>query len=84
MPDEFRWRSKLLRLGYQACDALVAPSVAFAEAMQALLDDEVSCHRLGSAARHRARRYTVETMAAAMTDLYRSLSPARGLERLSS
>jgi glycogen(starch) synthase len=32
MPADFVWRSELLAIGYSACDALVAPSRAFAEA----------------------------------------------------
>src|SRR5690606_38984797 len=32
MPEDFRWRTELLATGYRACDALVAPSNAFAEA----------------------------------------------------
>lgn len=30
MPGSFRWRTELLRLGYRTCDALVAPTKAFA------------------------------------------------------
>jgi glycosyltransferase involved in cell wall biosynthesis len=32
LPHEFAWRGELVRLGYQRCDALVAPSEAFASA----------------------------------------------------
>jgi glycogen(starch) synthase len=32
LPAEFAWRDELLNLGYQRCQALVAPSVAFATA----------------------------------------------------
>jgi len=32
LPHEFAWRGELLRRGYQHCDALVAPSDAFASA----------------------------------------------------
>jgi glycogen(starch) synthase len=32
MPDDFRWRAQLLRRGMRACDALAAPSMAFARA----------------------------------------------------
>lgn len=32
MPDDFGWRTDLLARGYRACDALAAPSHAFAEA----------------------------------------------------
>lgn len=34
LPPEFRWRSELVRLGYRAADAVLAPSEAFAEATQ--------------------------------------------------
>ncbi|PWC36106.1 glycosyltransferase family 4 protein [Azospirillum sp. TSO35-2] len=36
MPEDFRWRTELLRRGYQSCDLLVAPSAAFADATAAL------------------------------------------------
>ncbi len=36
MPEDVRWRTEALRCGYGACDALVAPSAAFAEATAAL------------------------------------------------
>lgn len=36
LPDEFVWRSELLRLGYQRCDALIAPTEAFAAATAAV------------------------------------------------
>jgi glycosyltransferase involved in cell wall biosynthesis len=36
LPVEFAWSSKLLRLGYQRCDALVAPTEAFATATAAV------------------------------------------------
>ncbi len=32
LPDDFRWRTDLVRRGYAACDALIAPSRAFANA----------------------------------------------------
>lgn len=32
MPEDFRWRTDLVRRGYAACDALIAPSAAFAAA----------------------------------------------------
>ncbi len=32
MPDDFRWRAWALRQGLLACDALIAPTAAFAEA----------------------------------------------------
>jgi glycogen synthase len=32
MPEDFRWRTHLVARGYQACDALIAPSAAFAAA----------------------------------------------------
>lgn len=31
LPAAFQWRTERLRQGYQACDALIAPSAAFAE-----------------------------------------------------
>lgn len=34
MPADFRWRSQLLRKGLSACDVLVAPSGAFARAVE--------------------------------------------------
>ncbi|MBP2299774.1 glycosyltransferase involved in cell wall biosynthesis [Azospirillum picis] len=36
MPEDFRWRTDLLRRGYEACDLLVAPSAAFAAATAAI------------------------------------------------
>lgn len=35
MPDDFRWRTEALARGYRACDALAAPSGAFAQATTA-------------------------------------------------
>ncbi len=32
LPEDFRWRTDLVRRGYAACDALIAPSRAFAAA----------------------------------------------------
>lgn len=32
MPSDFRWRAELLSRGYQACDALIAPSRSFRDA----------------------------------------------------
>lgn len=31
MPHDFRWRTNVLTRGYQACDAVIAPSAAFAD-----------------------------------------------------
>jgi glycogen synthase len=36
LPDDFAWRTEALRRGYARCDALVAPTRAFAEATAAL------------------------------------------------
>jgi glycogen(starch) synthase len=38
MPTDFRWRTHLLWRGLQACDALIAPSHAFAEATSRAYD----------------------------------------------
>ena len=32
LPEDFRWRAEILARGYEVCDALVAPSAAFAAA----------------------------------------------------
>jgi CDP-paratose 2-epimerase len=38
MPDDFRWRTELVRHGLLACDRVVAPTRAFAEATARLYD----------------------------------------------
>lgn len=38
LPDGFAWRTKMVRNGYEAADALVAPSAAFAQATTAIYE----------------------------------------------
>lgn len=47
MPDDFRWRTRVLAEGYRACDRLIAPSAAFAEATSAGYGVDVASVRNG-------------------------------------